>query len=388
MAALAMPILGVIASIFALISKRQPSWIAFSISLALIYSYLPLLWDARNNFVYVFLSESKERNFYTYIIELLVYHYDLEYISVIALIGAIVIYCFSKIIGRQLVESQKQRGLQFYLVLLLLLLALDYRTIFGLQKTAIALGFYLVGLDARSAGKRYGFFAISALLHPFTLALVVIVPLAGFITKLSTRAIFSIFLCGVTVPVILSPELLAYLALNIEFMPSKLVYYFSNIDFTIYSSEFVSILVWFLRVLACGVVALVSIFQMRKSEAPRERWLLGILFCAAILNFCVSRNEVMLERYFFALVILSTYAAAQVRFSPVPLVCLVAALLMNVSLHGIYTLQLVHTEAYEVILTAGARQQISLRGLSFPFFMLLDHHSFGYSNELIASQVQ
>lgn len=386
-AALVAPSLGLLAAAIDLFSRRRPSFFAFSFSLALIYSYLPLMWDARNNFFEIFVFRSVELNLYTLGLYVACFTLGIEYMTAIFIYGAIVIYISFKVLYSRILERSDLSGFEYFLCVLLLLMTVEFRAVFDLQKTSLALALFLVGLNAESKRLQYGMYALSAVVHPFTIAILAILPIAHAVRRIHLEIWMLVLVLAFTLAAVMTPERLLDIASDVPIIPARAVYYL-GISETRFSSPSVAELVWALRASAAALIAVVCVLQMRKIENTYERWLLNVVSILALLTLLISRNEILAERYFMAVILLSAYAAARIKFNKSALMFIIFAIFANVGLHGVYTLNLAHSDAYNVIGNSQERREISMKGAYFPTLLLLDYGENGYSNEFILARAQ
>lgn len=387
MAALVAPSLGLLAAAIALFSRRRPNFLAFAFSLALVYSYLPLMWDARNNFFEIFVFRSVEFNLYTLGLYIACFTFGIEYMSAIFIFGTVIIYIFTRVVYSRILDRSDLSVFEYFLCVLLLLMAVEFRAVFDLQKTSLALALFLVGLNTESKRVQYGMYALSAVIHPFTIAILAIIPIAHAVRRVHLEVWILVLVVTFTLTAVMTPERLLDIASDVPIIPSRAVYYL-GISETRFSSPSVAELVWALRASAAASIAIVCVLQMRKIENPYERWLLNAISILALFTLLISRNEILVERYFMALILLSAYAAARIKFNKVGLILIVFAIFANVSLHGVYTLNLAHSDAYNVIGNSQERREMSMKGAYLPTLLLLDYGANGYSNEFILARAQ
>jgi hypothetical protein len=384
--AMVMPVFGVVASVLFIINRRIPSWIAFAMSVSLIYSYMPILWDVRNNFFLVHLfRENIGLNFYVRVIDLLESYIGLQYIFVLFLFGVLIIYIFGRVIGEGIFEHHRSDKVYFFIGMVMLFMTLEYRSIFDLQKTTLALAFFLLAVNCENKIYQYALSMLAILVHPLVLLIVILFWFAKVGRRFSLQIWGGVILVGLILAVVLTPDNLTTLGLASGAVPEKIAYYFTNKE-SRFSTKAVSNIVWVLRIFACLTITVACIIQMKNSKNDRESRLLRFLAYLAIATISLSRNDVFVERYFIALVIFSAYVISKIRFRKNLAAFIMIPIMANVLLHGIYTIMLVHGESYKIIMTSYERKDMSLRGGYYPTVLLLDYARIGYSDDLIMSR--
>lgn len=381
-AAMINPVLGVLASLSFIFKRQQPSWIALALSVALIYSYLPLLWDVRNNYFQIYVFRDVDFNLYTGLLDLIINSIGIQYISGVFLFGFFTMYVHGRFIGSHIITGYRDDKLRYFLCFALLFASMEYVAVFGLQKTSLAVAVLIAAICTNNKPASILLSVVSALIHPFVLGIIILFPLAQVLERLSSRVWVGILLSGLIISLFATPERLVDLLSSFSFTPNRLLNYLAR-DNGRFSSEGITNLVWALRVSACLAVAVCCVLEVSRAQRPNERWLLGVLICLSVLTICLSRNEIIIERYFLAMTAVSALTASRVKFVRHRLQVITLSILINVAIHGVYTLHLIHSNSYEVILTHSERREISLRSLYLPTFLLLDYSDWGYSDDLI-----
>ncbi|KKL94427.1 hypothetical protein LCGC14_1864780 [marine sediment metagenome] len=376
------PVVGALFSLWSLISRSRPNHFAFALSLTIIYAYLPVTWDARNNFFRIYANPEYGLNFYTSSLQALTAFLGVPYIVAVATIAFLIIYIFSRVIGAKLYARNDYSNLRYFACLALFLGCIEFRAVFDIQKTTLALAFVLLAIDVRDSSLRIALFVLSALIHPFTIALAALVPIAYLVRQSGRPLLFIIFTIATTFGLFFSPDRAVSLVSTIAPFSERAALYLLHTE-SRYSSDSIALLVWALRVFAVQVVAIACILQWKTAEDKRGRYLLNFLAGLCLLTLIFSRNEIFAERFFLAIIILSAYVAVVVKFRIKRLLMICAAILLNVGMHGMYTLRVVHSEGYNVIGSEAQRAEMTQKPFYFPTPLLLAVGSNGYSNAVI-----
>lgn len=376
------PVLCAIISFVSLIRRRKPSFIGFSLSLSLIYSFFPVLWDARNNFL--LLTEYGGLSFSPYVmfISFLMESFDVQYMAVMFLFGVVIIYSLSRLIAKPLVERKDCDILHYYLCLSLFFMTIEFRAVFDIQKTTLALALFVVALNTENLIVRWAVIALAVVTHPFVAALAMLIPAARVVDVLGRRVLIILFL----IAILITAASVDVISIAASFM-SERVQFYAQIEESRFSSEAIAHLIWSLRLFGVLTVAVVSIKSLKETNGRRDRILLNILISACLVTVVVSRNEIFAERFFLAIVILTAYTAAVLRFTMKLLISVVCALGLNVVLHGGYTMLLVFSPRYDVMGSVNDRIEDATKLIYYPTLILLDYQNGPRSDNAVSRSV-
>jgi len=376
------PFMAVCLSVYYLGTKAKPSWIAFSFSLALIYTYLPVLWDTRNHFADSYLHFWDLAPLYTVSLAAFAELFNFEYMFSVFLTGVVIIYILSISIGNKLVEAELRSKAQYYLLLVLFLLTLEYRSLFDIQKTTAAVAVFLLGIQQNKRVAVYLMFFAASVIHPFSAIFSIAYVLGPAFAKLGRRASIALLLAALGASLVFtSPGFLAASGL-LSIIPQKAVFYLSS-DISRFSSESTSALIMYLRTATLAALVVIFSRHLRRIIDANQQRLIGAIIALSLLGIVLSRNEVFLERFVVGLVILSAYAAIVTEMPTRKLVPLVTSLFVNVSVIGLFTLMLVHSDSYDVVGDRELRIKTSAKAMFFPTLMLLDINRNGWSDAML-----
>lgn len=381
------PVLGVVAGTMSLAFKKRPSWLALAISFALIYAYLPPLWDARNNFYELSNPSGPFRdNLYLWVLSALQEFLHVEYMAAVSIIGFFIIFIHFRIIGSRALKLPDYGSYLF--VVVIIFATIEYQYTFGLQRSALAGALFVAGLASRSPAVTGLLIALSVTVHSQTaLPAIAYVGATVMPIRLQSRTLPSLLIVAVVFALFMSPSLLSEVSSQISFLPNRVAMYLARPNDR-YSSQTVGGLVWALRTVACIMVAAGCIINLRRmDEAQLSRRLVCLLAYVAIFTIAVSRNEILLERYFLMVVVMSAFVLSTVAFPRMLLAPMVVALLANTVVHGVYAQYVIHAVKYEVIESSSFRQAMTTQALTSPTLTLLDYADRGYSNELMLKAI-
>lgn len=361
-----MPILGVIFALIDIVSRRQTNWFAFALSIAIIYAYMPMLWDAVNTYNIV----------YVYNLEFIPGHGIIKWISkeallpfraILFLIYLLTIFLLLRAIGPGLRQRHSKKSLILFLALLLC--TVEYRFISDLFRTSLALAIAITGLVKCAGFQKYIMYGVAFAVHPFSLLLVALEVSAKFLILTPRRLIaaiaFLIFLVGTVV----FPLLVTNLLQVAETLDPRLRVYASGEIESRFNSNLANLLNIGLISTASVSLSLFCLQHLRRQTSPDERRNTIILLLLCV--FCLSTHSfpVVYERSFLTLVIVTAFVAPSVfgdRFwSPFSLVGASAIICLTV-INSAFTIQLSHSPRYVLTDTPEQRVSKTLSGLFLP----------------------
>lgn len=389
-AALTNPIAGVLYGLLSIIIGRTINLYALTFSIALIYSYLPILWDVRSNYFRLAYFREEGLNPFQHIHAIALDATALSYQSIVFLTTLTTFFAYSLSINRARTRGVQKAAypLKTRILFVLLLIAIfEYRTTFDLQKTTLALSFFILGVSFNSNITRVVLFSASSLIHPF-----VAIAVATYLLSrrdnnpLSLTSGLSVAFALLLISIFLPKGLTPLLSTFNQILPERLLTYLL-IQETRYSSDAIALLVRTQRVL---FILIIYALTLSLSNLPKkDKKLAGATSKLCLLAILFSFNEVFLERFFIA----TTWVAAILfirNAAQGKLYCaFIIVALLNSALHGGYTLRIIFSERYEVTtMSADERIYYTLKPMYLPSAALLNFEHFGYSDSILKQSLR
>lgn len=383
--ALLNPVAGLIFCTGYLFIAKRVLYFPFSFSIAIIYAYMPVLWDVRSNLLRIRAFPQEELNLYQHVMRF-ISSPDLlgSYIGSTFVIANLTFYIIFVTIGKNIEKSGGKYGQQYFILCSILLLVLfEYRNAFDLQKTLSALSLAIFAIYVNKRALKVLFFCISILIHP----LAAVVPAAMIASRILfpiRRWLFlwAVFICSV-LAYFTSPEVVLYMLDVLGLSYDRLVLYLSSKD-TRYSTETAAVIVKTLRVSSVLVIAVGLSLEMRASYKPHSTTAMGAVIILCCIALIFSFNEIFLERIFIVVVFLTAYVSTTVRIRINRLIPIVALILINIIMHSGYTFYTIFGDRYDVVGKVPSEKiSIALQVFYVPSIFLLDFNRMGYSDDII-----
>lgn len=371
------PVFGAIYSVYAIIYKKSPSYIAFSLSMALIYSYLPVLWDARNNFLHLTFDNLEGSSLYILIFDFWLNDQRLPFIGLLFLFGAISIYILSKSIAHSLYLND-YNYVGYFLCALLFFMTIEYRYVFDLQRNHLALALIIGGINVRSRQVKWIFFTAAIMTHLFVVSVIFAIYAAKIIKNNATPLLWVVVAISAALAAA-AVDSLSIISPIIPFAQNRLEIY-AALNETRFSSSAIALTIWLMRYISFIVVAYVMLKMIPLCQRRDLKTIIKATILCCIAAILTSRNEVFSERNFMTILLLTAYISANIHMPTKYLVFIVMIMGINILAHGVKTLILVFSDKYTVIGDEGYRIDAALMLLKFPTIMLLDFESGPYSN--------
>lgn len=381
-ASLTNPILGVFLNLYLALSRARLNHIGMALSVSLIYSYFPIMWDARNNFVLIFYYSDYDLNTYTRFLYVLTHNIGISYIQAYSILSFITLFIFSRIILGKLIERKDIPYAQYLMCFATFIMCIEYRSIFDLQKTTLAISIILLSFESKKLLLKYVCALLSIAIHPFMILALIAVITSRLLNSLKKRDFFILMVIASLFSLALKPENLSSIA---QFLPPVLekVIRYLNSDDTRFSSEVVSNLVWLLRYVAFCTVCTFCIIAAPKQRSDGNRKKVFVLFMVSLTGVLTSANEVFAERVFILIVILFGYTCVRVNLPYRIFLASFMILFLNVFIHGAHTMRVAHSRDFAVVGSEDLRLSMSAKPLYFPTILLIFHDKFGYSDDII-----
>ncbi len=379
------PVWGFIFNVALAVSRKRVSHVGLSLSIVIMYSYLPVMWDARNNFVRVFYYPEDGLNFYTHFLYILTHNINMPYILAYSIISFSTVLIFSKAILGWIVERRDLPYAQYAICLALFFMCLEYRSISDLQKTTFAIAIGLLSFDSKFP-LRYILAALSITIHPFATLMFFAAAIAKVFNSI-TRSYFALLMIFASIlAIVMSPDNLLPIVDSLPSALGKVVIYL-NYENSRFSSEGILNFVLFLRYSAFVAVCVFCFAAVSKADLRSHRVKIFTLFIVSLFGVSFSSNEVFSERIFILVVVLFAYSCARVRFPRRLFLISSAIIFFNVFLHGAYTIYVSHQPDFRVVGTEELRTSMSTKPLYLPTIFLILHDIFGYSDDLISENM-
>lgn len=389
-AALTNPLFGILYGLLSIIRGRTINLYALTFSIALIYSYLPILWDVRSNYFRIAYFREEGLNLFQRVHATALDATALSYQSIIFLTTLIAFFAYSFSINkaRNRGAQPAQWPLRTRILFIFLLMALfEYRTTFDLQKTTLALSLFILGISFSSQITKITLFCAGSLIHPFVLFAVIPYFLSRADNKPLDLAsglslVFLLFLISTFVAEGFIPLISGF---N-QILPDRLLTYLL-LQETRYSSDAIASLIRTQRVF---LIIVIYTLTLRLSNLPeQDKRLAGTTSKLCLLTILFSFNEVFLERLSIATTWVATILfirnAAQSKLYSI----FVMVTFLSSALHGGHTMRIIFSEKYEVTtMSVQNRIDYALKPMYFPSAALLDFEHFGYSDKILKESLR
>lgn len=378
------PFLGIIASLISLIMRRSIALYPFAFSLALIYMYMPMLWDVKNNFYRIALRPEDGLNLFTWPIYIIREFFGVSYIFGVLCFTLIQFFIWVEIFEKRLANIGQQKSLLYYCISLMLVLTLfEYRLNIDLQRTALSVSLLLLAIKQNTKYKIIILLIASVIMHQFILIILLMFVLNKILSNYVIKIIFPI---GLVLAIFFEGGIFKGLFLELFLVPEIALVYLKSEQIR-FSNPMVSTMILILRLLSISVIfyifyGLKNIAINRKDYAVTLclELLLGACLAAIFLSF----NDVFLERLYFTVSVMAIYLCVSLRIEIKKLIIVSVTVLANVFIHGIFTLNVVFSDKYiDVIQNSVAKISITQRVLYLPTIALLQFGFFGQSDEYI-----
>lgn len=375
------PVLCLIGNLISIIRGKRPSYFSSLISIVIILSYFPLLWDVRSNFYRVFYFPEDGLNFYTSIISFLSDNIGLPFIAVILLYSVIIVTIYVTLLKDDLFEIQKNRSLPNFLITLLLFSFLfEYRELFDLQKTTLSIAFFILSIETKNFIFKNIFLILSVLFHP----LMIMLPIFGIISSkfiISYKVHIIIFVISLILGTTMPTYVIDFVSNYFEFSPSIVNYLLMNESK--FSSENIEFIIRLLKILSSISIFIVFFHFLKTTANYQLKKYSNLILLIASLSVLMSFNDIALERLYLALSILVIFVSIKFRINLKYLSIIYVLIAVNILIHGVHTLHVIFSNSYEVFVNPSPKLDIFLRVFYYPTFFLLDFGDFGQSNEYI-----
>lgn len=364
------PLFGLASVFYSLVSRKKISFFGLALSISLIYAYFPLLWDTRNNFFRIFLRPEDGLGLYASLISLGVFKFGLSYIAIIFALTLLTFLCYGYAMGRRLEQIRVNQGGYYYIFAFLLFFTLfEYRQAVDIQKTSLSVAIFLAALVPRREVWRWLLFLLASLIHPLMSIGIVcyLIACASFLPRWLYGVVLSVTLIA---GLFLSEPLISFLLGRQEILPQNVISYLL-LDESRFSSDAIAAVVKYLRVASLCVISYV--FHMTSARAIDGSSLIAsrlvVLSCAFALLF--SFNEVSLERFYLLATAVAVYASISIGVSRRYMTMVLVAVLLNVVIHGAYTIKVVFSNDYEVLANQDSKMSLVYKLLYMPTPLLL-----------------
>ena len=199
------PIFGLIFNLNLAFSRKGISHIGLAFSIVLIYSYLPIMWDARNNFARIYYYPEDGLNLYAKSLYVLTHKLNLSYILAYSTYSFFTVLIFSRVILGKMIERKDLPYTQYVICIALFLMCLEYRSISDLQKTTLAIAIGLLSLESKRMLK-YFLATLSILIHPFVILLYFAIAIAKILSNFSRKYFVLMMISASLISFALSPS--------------------------------------------------------------------------------------------------------------------------------------------------------------------------------------
>lgn len=380
------PVIALIANMVGVIARKKVSYLAISLSIVLVYSYLPVLWDVRNNYYRIYFNPDEGLNPYTQILNFLVTYIGLNFIPSVATIAIIPAIFFSITLSPMIEGARITSGVKFYSMVFLFLFLFEFRNLFDLQKTYISVTFFIIGLFYRSQFYCWVMMCISIIIHPmmillpisYAVALIFPIPKSYLVIIAIIGGVVGLFLGSVIL------ELVANIASS--FIPRAAFY--AAVEDSRFSSSNIALLVRYMRIFSLiifiGVFLKYTSQGYEKNKRTESTVVILLSACAILISF----NEIALERYYMAVSLVASYLAIKFSMNSKLILMIVFAVGLNTITHGIYTINVIFSPKYDIYANDTIKTSMALKLLFFPSPILAAHELVGYSDDNLASALR
>lgn len=380
------PVLSLIANIISIIRGKAPSYLVIAISIVIILSYLPILWDVRSNFYRIFYFPEEGLNFYTSIISFLSRDMGIQFIAVIVLYSILIVGIYVTLLKNSIIEIQKQKSSLYLLIVLLLFSFLfEYRQLFDLQKTTLSIALFITAMEAKNIIFKSILFSLSIMFHP----LMILLPILGLVSSIFTfnnRLHIYIFLTSFVLGFVMT-EFIISLITNYLMFSEKIVDYIL-INKSKFSSENIALMIKLLRILSIVTIFIVFLHYLKTTSDHKLKKYSNLILLLSSVAILLSFNEIALERFYLGLITLVIFVSIKFQISLKHLLIISIFIGVNIFLHGFYTLNIVFLDSYDVFIHSAPKLDTALKVFYYPTLFLLDFEYFGQSNEYINRYTQ
>lgn len=370
------PILSFLVAVLYIYKRREYPSFVLSASISLIYLYQPIPWDVRSIFYIVSDGARVSDNLYFYGVSFLQKYFSLEYMQAIGIFIFISVFLGLSLLNKCIKISSRRAS--FAVMLFSLYMLLDYRYVFDLSRTYLAVilaAYIFVGCYRYS---NFIFAAFSVLIHPFAAVLYFS---KGFLKVNFLSNGWLLFF--VVISPLFSVILVAGMAEIISRYPGdifvRLAYYLEGPG-SRYSSESIFLAVTVTRFVSI-LLALYAYSKCELSERGTARFrlllLLGGVYGCFILNATISERLYLMFSIFLGFMLLCDYLKPRWRYLVVPILSVHIVLLFHM-----FTV-FYSTKYNDVVTSHSEKISLSLKPLYYPTTSLIDVGSNGYSNDFI-----
>ncbi|MBV6768625.1 EpsG family protein [Acinetobacter baumannii] len=377
------PFLGFFSSLYDLVRSKDSS-LFFSLSLALICIYFPIMYDTSANFFsiddarFVGISEP-----YLYIPFYLREKFGIDFYYFLFLNVVFVIYTWSKIALKFFSKTPSKYSAIYILVFVLL--TFNYRDLMDINRSifAYSLFFYYVFLIKNKNLLNFFFFSFFAVMfHNSSLIVIALYLLSN--VKFGYRLNLMCLLSSLMIGVVLSNYIASF-----ESLISKIPLFGSSISFYLYSEKFgvqvFTVGTLLKKILNCCLVVLsclYAIFEIKKRGNDQILQLIIFVGCIELifLGFVTFFERVNLA---FNFVFLYLFVKEINFFQKISLAFLVA--FRSLCLYIFIYFPIFFGDYSAVMVNNSYKNEMMLKPLYYPTFFLLDIHNNGYSDNFISA---
>lgn len=371
------PVVGFLHAIYLILFKSQINIFFIALNISIIYIYMPLLWDNISNFYYVKSFYNPETaNPYQKLILILGDSFNFQYIYLIFGFTFLISYIALSIVSKANSTNKKNVTYKSVLLLMAILLCLDYRNLMDLQKFTLAsyLCTYAI-LNLESSITKFVVLIVSALLHPFIIAFVIVYWLLKRIKRNKTYIILFIIIS--LFGFLIVPLITEYIIQGI----SPIVYmYLTEYDSSSrYSSKYSELIIYFCRLsLVFFVLYLLSNLKNMSHRTYK------LTYTSLLVLIILSNNPLFFERTF---IFFALSAAVYIISSPLSKKQTLAAIVvvgLNLSLNIFWMTGVVFSDKYQTVYNDNStRYQIAAKPFYYPTLLLFDIQTYGYNDNKI-----
>jgi hypothetical protein len=370
-----------IANAISIIRGRTPSYFVIGISVVIILSFFPIMWDVRNNFYRIFYFPDEGLNFYTLIISFLTINMSLSFSFVIAMFSVIIVSVYIFLLKNSITEIQKTKSsLYFFTILLLFSFLLEYRQLFDLQKTTLSIAFFIVAMEIKNIFFRCVFNVLSILFHP----LMILLPILGLLSSIFTFKKFtyiSIFLISFIFSFFMVEYIVSFISSYFAF--SERIVNYILLDKSRFSSENIALFIRVLRLISISVIFIIFLKYLKVTKDIQFKKYTSLVLLLSIIAILLSFNEIALERFYLGLITITIFVSIKFKLIYKHIFIMGFFIAVNVFLHGLYTLNLIYSDNYDTYVSSAPKIQSVSKVFYYPTLFLLNHETFGQSNEYI-----
>lgn len=381
------PIVGFIVSMYYSLVGHKKVFFPLSISIVILYSYFPVLWDTRNNFYAIEYWGQYQNNFYNIMYVYLKKWFNLNYITFV--FGCSV--AISGIWNKLFYESFKGRETTFdkftnVSLVIVFLLFFEFRYFFDIQRTFLAIVVSLFGSSIIHRNKFFGFaiYVFAFFIHPFSLFIPIAFILSSVFYQIGKPLVLLVFflILGFSFRPFLLEILNILKSLGaVSDLVVRVDNYISN-DSRIYSSDFSFYLVYIIRL---SIIFFVVLLYSSYSDS--------FLYKNSVVIVCMSfifiSNDVFFERFYILITLMFYLMFIRLKIKKSHSVFVLMLFLFSFSLNNLNTLRIVFSDKYnEVIPNESFKFEMACKPVYLFTPLLLSYDFFGYSNDVILKEVK